>query len=80
MSCGVARRCGLELVLLWLWHRPVATALIHPLAWEPPHAGGAALEKAKKKKKGSVKEREEMCVLGGVGLGRVARASDFGLD
>ena len=31
--------------------RPVATAPIQPLAWEPPHATGAALEKAKKKKK-----------------------------
>ena len=37
--------------LLWLWCRPVATALIRPLAWEPPHATGAAQEKAKKTKK-----------------------------
>ena len=36
--------------LLWLWHRPVATALIQPLAWEPPYAAGAALEKAKRQK------------------------------
>ena len=36
-------------VLQWLWHRPVATALIRPLAWEPPYAMGAALEKTKKK-------------------------------
>jgi len=35
---------------LWLWYRPVATALIRPLAWEPPYATGAALEKAKSKK------------------------------
>ena len=28
-----------------------ATAPIRPLAWEPPHAAGAALEKTKKKKK-----------------------------
>jgi len=33
--------------LLWLWCRPVATAPIRPLAWEPPCAAGAALEKAK---------------------------------
>ena len=26
--------------LLRLWHRPVATALIRPLAWEPPYAPG----------------------------------------
>ena len=37
-------------VLLWLWYRPVATAPIRPLAWEPPYAGGAALKKTKDKK------------------------------
>ena len=36
---------------LWLWRRPAPTALIRPLAWEPPHAAGAALEKAKRQKK-----------------------------
>ena len=52
MSCGVGRRCGLHLALLWLWHRPAATAPIRSLAWEPPYAEGVALkgEKAKKKK------------------------------
>ena len=40
-----------DLALLWLWRRPVATALIRPLVWEPPYASGAALEKTKKKKK-----------------------------
>ena len=34
-----------DLVLLWLWWRPAAIALIRPLAWEPPYAAGAALEK-----------------------------------
>ena len=38
-------------VLLWLRCRPVATALIEPLAWELPHAEGAALEKAKRPNK-----------------------------
>ena len=33
--------------LLWLWCRPAATALIQPLAWESPHAVGAALKKPK---------------------------------
>ena len=28
MSCGVGHRCCSYLVLLWLWHRPVAAALI----------------------------------------------------
>ena len=50
MSCGIGRRHGSDLALLWLWHRPAATALIGPLAWEPPYAKGAALEKDKKKK------------------------------
>ena len=48
VSCGVGRRRGSDLVLLWLWHRLAATALIRPLAWEPPYAAGVALEKAKK--------------------------------
>ena len=51
MSCGVGRRHGSGPMLLWLWHRPVATVLIRPLAWESPYAAGAALEKRKKKKK-----------------------------
>ena len=37
-------------VLLWLWHRLVVTTPIRSLAWEPPYAGGAALEKGKKTK------------------------------
>ena len=51
MSCGVGRRRGSDLVLLWLWGRPGATALTGPLAWEPPSATGAAQEMAKKTKK-----------------------------
>ena len=50
MSCGVCHGHGLDLVLLWLWHRPAATALIGSLAWKPPYAVGAALEKAKRQK------------------------------
>ena len=57
VSCGIGHRCSSDPELLWLWCRPVATAPIRPLAWEPPYAAGAALEKAKrqndkKKKKG----------------------------
>ena len=37
-------------VLLWLWHRPSAIALIRPLDWQPSYAMGATLEKVKKKK------------------------------
>ena len=36
MSCGVSHRCGSDPELLWLQLRPVATAPIQPLAWEPP--------------------------------------------
>ena len=51
MSCGVGCSHGSDPVLLWLWCRLAATALIRPLAWEPPYALGAALEKAQKDKK-----------------------------
>ena len=51
MSCGVGCRHGSEPVLLWLWRRPAAMAPIIPLAWEPPYALGAALEKAKRQGK-----------------------------
>ena len=50
MSCGVGRRPGSDPTLLWLWRRLVAAAPIRPLAWEPPYAEGAALEKAKRQK------------------------------
>ena len=45
MSCGVGHRFDLDPMLLWLWHRPAATALTAPLAWEPPYAVVSALEK-----------------------------------
>ena len=50
VSRGVGRRRGSDPALLWLWCRPAATAPIGPLAWEPPYAMGAALEKAKTQK------------------------------
>ena len=50
MSWGVARRCGSDLALLWLWYRPTAIAPIRPLAWEPPYAVGVALKGTKEKK------------------------------
>ena len=51
MSCGVGCRRSSDLALLCLWRGPAATAPIRPLAWEPPYAAGAALEKAKRQKK-----------------------------
>ena len=34
-----------DTVLLWLWYRLAAAALIWPLAWELPYATGAALKR-----------------------------------
>ena len=45
MSCGVGRRRDLDLILLWLCRRLVATVPTGPLAWEPPYALGAALKR-----------------------------------
>ena len=50
-SCGVGHRCILDLALLWLWHRPAAAALIHPLAWKLPYDTGVAQKKTKTKNK-----------------------------
>ena len=48
---GIGHRHSLDVVLLWLWHRLAAMALIQPLAWEAPYAIPVALKKKKKKKK-----------------------------
>ena len=58
MNCGVICRCGLDLALLWLWCRPVATDPIWPLAWELPYASAVLLKRPKKKKK-KKKERKK---------------------
>ena len=57
MSCGVGRRRGSDPPLLWLRCRPATTALIQPLAWEPPYAAGVAVKglKQKRKKKANVR-------------------------
>ena len=44
MNCGVGHRHSLDLVVLWLWRRLAATALILPLAWEPPYAVNVAVK------------------------------------
>ena len=49
MSCGVGHRHVLDLMWLWLWCRPAATAPKTPLVWEPPNAMGMALKRQKKK-------------------------------
>jgi len=53
----------LDPALLWLWHRLKATALIRPLAWDPPYAAGAALEKAKRPKKQKTKNKQKTLQL-----------------
>ena len=57
MSCGVGRRRGWDLMLLWqwLWLWQAAIAPVGPLAWELPYATAAGLKSKKKKKKLSLK-------------------------
>ena len=50
MRCGVRHRWGSDPVLLWLWYRPTAAAVIQPLAWELPYAVGVALKRQKTNK------------------------------
>ena len=61
MSCGVGHRLGLDPVLLWLWHRPMTTALIQSVAWEFPYAAGMALKSKQTKKKKN--EKVLICVF-----------------
>ena len=49
MSCGVGRRWGWDLALLWC--RLAAIAPIRPLAWEAAYAVGVALKRPQKKKR-----------------------------
>ena len=63
MSCGVGRRCGSDLALLWLWRRPVATAPIGPLAWDPPYAEGAALGRETNKQTNKMYTNKTRCKL-----------------
>ena len=60
MSCGVGHRQGLDLVLMWMWHRLAAVAPIQPLAWEPPHAAGVALKRKKKNPQNKTKTYSEI--------------------
>ena len=62
MSCSAGHRHGLDLVLLWLWHRLVATAPLGPQAWEFIYALGTALKRQKDKKKKKKKKKKELKV------------------
>ena len=54
MSCGVGHRHSPDLMLLWLWCRLAATALIRPLPWEPSCGVGVTLKRPKKEKRKKV--------------------------
>ena len=60
MSCGVGRRHGSDLALLWLWCRSAAVAPNQPLAWEPPYVTGMTLKRQKRLKKRKEKKRIRM--------------------
>ena len=54
-------------MLLWLWCRPVAAALIRPLAWEFPSAIGVALKRQKinlKKEEIKIERRIKTYLIG----------------
>ena len=61
MSCGVVCKYGLDPMLLWLWHRLAAAALVRPLAWELSYAMGVALKE--KKNFFSLAQIENLCTL-----------------
>ena len=51
VSCGIGLRLSSDLVLMWLWCRLAAAALIRPLACELLYAVSAALKSKRKEKK-----------------------------
>ena len=56
----LGRRRSLDLALLWLWYRLVATAPIRPLARDPPYATDVALQRQKDKKKKKIGEMDSI--------------------
>ena len=57
MSCGIGCRRSSDPALLWLWHRPAATALIRPPSRGTSIWRGCGPRKDKKKKE---EEEEEI--------------------
>ena len=51
VGCGVGHRGGSDPMVLWLWCRPAAAALIQPLAWELSYATYSRGPKKQRKKK-----------------------------
>ena len=46
------------MALLWLWQRPLASALIGPLAWEFPYATSEVLKRQRNKEREKERKRE----------------------
>ena len=46
--------------MLWLWHRLAATALIRPLAWEPPYTAGMALKRERERERERKKVKDHI--------------------
>ena len=63
MSCVVVADGGLDLVLLWLWYRPATTALIRPLAWEPPICHECSPKKPKAEKERIFSNNNTICMI-----------------
>ena len=74
VSCGVGCRRVSDPTLLWLWRRPVATAPIRLLAWEPPYATGAAQEIAKRHTKKNLKIKKIIIIIIIIGVPVVAQS------
>ena len=55
------------LLLLWLWYRLAATALIRPLAWEPPYGVGMGLKRQKTKKEKTKQKKSPLSTRGSGG-------------
>ena len=73
MSCGVGPGRSSDLVLLWLWCRPAAAALIGPLVWELPCAMVWPL-----KKKGKERKKESSVVTAVVWVATVVQIQTLG--
>ena len=54
LQAAIAGRCGLNLVLLWLWCSLACAAVapIPPLPWKLPHAKGEERKQERKEEKG----------------------------
>ena len=76
----VGCRCSSDLVVLWLWGRPTAEALIPPLGWELSYTSGVALKRhtQKKKKEKGRNQRQAVRSTSHVARGKIHKLNDFG--